>query len=233
MGEKSLHEGVKRWYARPNDKLEVEIDKYIVDIVRDDLLIEIQTHNFSAIKTKLKALLKRHAVKLVHPIAKKKWIVRVDTNGKTVLSRRKSPKKGRVENLFSELVYMPDMLKHPNFSLEILFIHSEEILINDGRGSWRRKRWSIHDSRLVEVVSNVAFSTPSDFKTLLPSALPTVFTSSDLAKASRLRLNDSRRMAYCLRHMGTIQVVGKRGKALLYSSSSPIHHANQCMDSES
>jgi hypothetical protein len=219
MGEKSLHEAIKRWYARPNDNLEVEIDKYIVDIVRNDLLIEIQTHNFSSIKAKLVALLNRHPVKLVHPISEKKWIVRVGTDGKTVLSKRKSPKKGRVENLFSELVYMPDMVKHPDFSLEILFIHSEEILINDGRGSWRRKGWSIHDSRLVEVVSNVTFSAPSDFDTLLPSTLPTVFTSLDLAKASRLRLNDSRRMLYCLRHMGTVQVVGKRGRTILYSST--------------
>ncbi len=219
VGEKSLHEAIKHWYARPNDRLEVEIDKYIVDIVRDDLLIEIQTHNFSSIKAKLAALLNRHTVKLVHPISKKKWIIRVDRDGKTVLSKRKSPKKGRVENMFSELVYIPDMLKHRNFSLEILFIHSEEILINDGRGSWRRKGWSIHDSRLVEVVSNATFSTPSDLNRLLPSALPAVFTSFDLAKALRLRLSDSRRMVYCLRHMGTIHVVGKHGRTILYSSS--------------
>ncbi len=232
MGEKSLHEAIKRWYARPNDGQEVEIDKYVVDIVRDDLLIEIQTHNFSAIKTKLEALLNHHAVKLVYPIAKKKWIIRVDRNGETVLSKRKSPKKGRVENLFSEMVYIPDILKHPDFSIEVLFVHLEEILINDGRGSWRRRGWSIHDSRLVEVVSSVTFSTPSDFNTLLPSALPTVFTSSDLAKASRLRLTDSRRMVYCLRHLGTIRVVGKRGRTILYSSGT-LSPANQYMDSKS
>jgi len=32
---------LKQWYARPGDQLEVELDGFIVDIVRGEQLIEI------------------------------------------------------------------------------------------------------------------------------------------------------------------------------------------------
>src|SRR5688572_30856194 len=41
--------------------------------------------------------------------------------------RRKSPKKGRVEDLFWELVSIPQLLMNPNFSLEVLMISGEEV----------------------------------------------------------------------------------------------------------
>lgn len=217
MGEGSLHEAVKRWCARSGDHLEKEVDGYLVDIVRGDLLIEIQTGNFSALKNKLSDLIQRHPLRLVYPIAQKKWIVRIDTDGETKLSRRRSPRRGRVEDLFYELVYIPGLLKNPNFSLEVLLVHSEEVLIDDGRGSWRRRRWSVHDRRLLEVVDRTMFSAPSDFLKLLPPSLPEKFTTRDLAGALKLRPTLSQKMVYCLRHVGVVEAVGKRGRAVLYA----------------
>jgi hypothetical protein len=216
MVETTLHAAIKEWYARPDDRLEAEVDGYIVDIVRGDLLIEIQTGNFFALKTKLRDLSRRHRIRLVHPISQMKWIVRLG-DGETVISRRRSPKKGRVEDLFHELVYLPSMLMRPNLSLEAMLIHSEEVLIDDGRGSWRRRHWSIHNRRLLKVVSSRIFSAPSDFLSLLPEALPERFTTKDLTEALNLRSNLAQKMAYCLRHMGAIEAAGKRGRRLLYS----------------
>ena len=51
------------------------IDNFVIDIVRDDLLIEIQTRNLSAIKKKLTKLLLANRVRLVYPIARIKWIL--------------------------------------------------------------------------------------------------------------------------------------------------------------
>nr|MBC8498483.1 hypothetical protein [Candidatus Bathyarchaeota archaeon] len=138
MGEKSLHDSVKLWYSREGDEIEKEVDGYVVDVVRGDLLIEVQTANFSAIRDKLRRLVRAHPVRLVHPISERKWIVRVDGDGETVLSRRRSPKRGRIEDVFYELVYVPDLLAEENMSLEVLLVHSEDVLIDDGRGSWRR-----------------------------------------------------------------------------------------------
>lgn len=219
MRERSLHAAVKSWYAHPGDRLEALVDGYVVDIVHGDLLIEIQTRNFSAIRRKLARLIRRHRVRLVHPISQRKWIVRVDADGETVLSRRMSPKRGRVEDLFLELVYIPRLVKDPNLSLEVLLVHSEEVLIDDGKGSWRRRRWSINDRRLLNVVERVTFGSPEDYIDVLPKTLPEKFTTGDLVRELNIRPNAAQRMAYCLRRMGVLQVVGKRGRALLYAKS--------------
>jgi hypothetical protein len=216
MGETSLHEAIKRWYAHPGDRLEAWVDGYLIDIVRDDQLIEIQTGNFSAIKAKLENLVRHHPVRLVHPIAQTKWIVRLDARGGRV-SRRRSPRRGRVEDLFLELVYIPHLMNEPKFSLEALMVHSEEELIDDGRGSWRRRRWSVNDRRLLDVVGRAAFSEPADLRELLPEALPKEFTTQELAENLRMRASIAQKMTYCLRHMGVLDTIGKRGRARLYS----------------
>src|SRR5919112_1615330 len=107
LNEKALHASLKQWYARPHDRFEVPVDGFVIDIVRDDLLIEIQTGNFSSIKSKLTALARRHRVRLIYPIVQEKWIVRLATGKGAVAIRRKSPKKGRLEDLFWELVSIP------------------------------------------------------------------------------------------------------------------------------
>jgi len=216
MVETSLHEAIKHLYSRPGDLLEAKIEGYLIDIVRDGLFIEIQTRSFSSIKAKLLDLVPDHRVRLVHPVAEKKWIVRIDGTGNE-LSRRRSPRRGRVEDVFLELVYMPVLIREPNFSLEVLLVHAEEVLIDDGRGSWRRKRWSIHDRRLLEVVGSAVFDSPSDFLGLLPESLPDTFTTRDLAETSGLRINIAQKMIYSLRHMGVVEAVGKKGRASLYS----------------
>ena len=72
LNEKSLHAALKQWYARPDDLIEVSVDGFTVDIVRGDLLIEIQTRNLSAIKRKLMTLVEQHPVRLVYPVAQDK-----------------------------------------------------------------------------------------------------------------------------------------------------------------
>ena len=216
MVENSLHEGVKRWYAKPGDLIEENLEGYLIDIVRGEQLIEIQTSNFSAIKKKLAKLIRHHRVRLVHPVSQRKWIVRIDTNKETV-SRRRSPRRGRVEDVFLELVYMPDLMKEPRFSLEVLLVHSEEVLVDDGRGSWRRRGWSIHDRRLLKVMESHVFTEPRDFLGLLPESLSPEFTTRQLSEALGLRLNIAQKMVYALRHMETIEAIGKRGRAPIYT----------------
>ncbi len=53
MTEHSLHADIKEWYSVQGDKVETKVHDFIIDIVREDLLIEIQTRNLSAIKIKL------------------------------------------------------------------------------------------------------------------------------------------------------------------------------------
>lgn len=192
------------------------MDGYLVDVVRGDLLIEIQTRNFSAIRDKLQTLVEHHPVRLVHPIALEKWIVRLpslEAKG----SRRKSPRRGKPEDLFYELVRLPSLIDHPNFSLEVVFTREEEIRQDDGKGSWRRKGWSIADRRLLEVVEQRPFRSPADFAAFIPAALPQPFTTRELAKGLRVPLNLSYKIIYCLKTMRLIEPQGRRKRSVLYA----------------
>src|SRR6185369_12094210 len=214
LNEKPLHASLKQWYARPGDRFEVPVDGFVIDIVRDDLLIEIQTGNFSAIKSKLHRLTRTHQVRLIYPIVQEKWIVRLPANGGEAM-RRKSPKKGRVEDLFWELVSIPRLLSNPNFSLEVLMIREEEVRRYDGRRRWRRKGWIVEGRRLVDVIDRRLFGKSADWLTFLPDGLQS-FTTKDLATVADTRRDLAQKMAYCLRQARMIELIGRQGRANLY-----------------
>lgn len=222
LAEKSLHASLKALYAQPGDTLECNLDGYIIDIVRwlrDNTFphqcIEIQTRSLGKMKPKLQALLDHYPIHIVYPVAQERHIVRIDADG-VIRSRRKSPKRGTVFHLFPELVSFPTLVNHAHFSLEVLLIREEEIWLDDGQGSWRRKHWSIHDRRLVDVLQSIPLATSADFAALLPPSLPTLFDCRELAIAISQPRYIAQKMAYCLREMGVLRVTNKRGNALIY-----------------
>ena len=215
INEKPLHASLKQWYARPGDRFEVPVDRFVVDIVRDDLLIEIQTRNFASINSKLRELTRSYEVRLVYPVVQEKWIVR-STDDTGVAVRRKSPKRGRLEDLFWELVSIPQLLSNPNFSLEVLMIKAEEVRRYDNkRKRWRRKGWVIETRRLVDVLDRRLFGKSADWLTFVPDGLQS-FTTKDLAAVADTRRDLAQKIAYCLRQARMIELIGRQGRANLY-----------------
>jgi hypothetical protein len=215
LNEKPLHASLKQWYAQPGDRFEVPVDGFVIDIVRDDLLIEIQTRNFSSINSKLCKLTQSYEVRLVYPVVQEKWIVRSATNKRGMTVRRKSPKRGRLEDLFWELVSIPQLLSNPNFSFEVLMITAEEVRRYDGKRGWRRKGWVIEGSRLLDVLDRRLFGASAHWLAFVPNGLQS-FTTKDLAAVMNTRRDLAQKMAYCLRHARMIDLIGKQGRANLY-----------------
>jgi hypothetical protein len=183
--------------------------------VRGDLLIEIQTRNFYAIRPKLAHLLVNNPVRLLHPIARDRWIVHQGKDGSD-LGRRKSPKHGQVLDLFNELVYIPDLLAHPNLTIEALLIQEEEIRQESGRWSWRRKGWTPVDRRLLGILERVCYHLLDDFLAVLPASLLGEFTNRELASALGCPHNTAQKITYTLREAGALSISGKRGNNLVY-----------------
>ena len=199
----------------------MRIDGYIIDLVRGDLLIEVQTGGLSPLKRKLASLTRLHPVRLVIPITEEKWIVRLPKEGDAPQgkpARRKSPRRGRVEHLFKELVFIPDLMANENLSLEVLLTREEEVRrFDEARArAWRRKGWVIHERHLLEVVDRRVFETPAELAGLLPDALPDPFTVQQAAAALAQPTWLAHKMIYCLRAMGTIEAAGKQGRAVAY-----------------
>jgi hypothetical protein len=216
LNEKSLHASLKEWYAQPGDQFEVAVDGFVIDIVRDDVLLEIQTSNFASIKSKLKDLVGVHRIRLIYPIAQEKWIVKLSKDNSVGFTRRKSPKRGRVEDLFWEMVSFPQMLANPNFSLEVLMIREEEVRRYEGKRKWRRRGWVIEERRLVEVEDQRLFEEPADWRALVPEKLGGSFTTRELAEAAGIRRQLAQKMAYCLRKVGVVWLIGRQGRANLF-----------------
>lgn len=216
LREKPLHASLKRWYAAPGDEVEVAVEGFVIDLVRDGLLIEIQTRGFAGMKRKLRKLLDLgHSVRIVHPIAAERWIVKVDAAG-NVIGRRRSPKRGSLADVFAELVSFPTWLDEPGLEVEVVLTHEEEVRTHEPGKAWRRHGWVVVERRLIGVVDGATISGSADLQGALPPALPDEFTTAELAAALKRPRRIGQQMAYCLREAGVVTATGKRGNAVVY-----------------
>lgn len=212
----SLHIALKDRYTQPGDQQEAPLDGYWIDVRRSDYLVEIQTTNFSAIRQKLIQLSHTYPIRLVYPIAQEKWIRYLPDERHPQGRRRKSPRRGYLPDLFWELVYLPDMMRNPNFSLEVLLIHEEEIRQDDGRGSWRRGGARIVDRKLLKVCASFLFHGPESLLTILPDDLEETFTNRQLAEVLRIKPKLAGKITYSLFRLNLLESTGKAGRARLW-----------------
>jgi hypothetical protein len=217
LREHSLHAALKRHLARPGDGIEMPVDGSVIDLVQDGTLVEIQTGHFGAIRAKLERLLDQHDVRLVYPLPIETWITRVDRHGE-VLGRRRSPRRGVLAHVFLELVSIPAIVPSKRFTLEVIEVRVEEIR-RDLPPRRRRARHHILDRKLLEVVGHRIFRGPADFRVFLEGVSDDAFTTAELAVALRQPRYLAQKAAYCLRSMGAIETVGKRGNAFLYRAA--------------
>lgn len=214
MKEKAIHRQLKEFYCRDNGIMEVDCLGYIVDVLKDDIIYEIQTGNFHNIKKKIIELCKSKKVVLVHPIAVENFITTLNKNGQ-VIRRRKSPKKGGVENIFDELVSAPEFINEKNLTLEVVLISKEEIRVDDGKGSWRRRGISKVESELKEILEIVTLNEKNDYLNFLPRA-KCEFTNKELAIDMGLGISQARKITYTLRKANILDGSAKKSKEILY-----------------
>ena len=216
LREKPLHASLKEWYALPGDRVECPVEGFVIDLARGDLLIEIQTSGFSSMKQKVLSLLDAgYRMRIVHPIPVDRWIVKVEDDG-TILSRRRSPRHGDPTDIFSELVSFPGSIAHPGLEVEVVMTIEEQYRAHTPDRGWRRKGWTVLERRLVEVVDTLLLTDTDDLIGLLPSGLPEEFTTADLAARLGRPKRTGQQMAYCLRTLGAVTVVGKAGNSVRY-----------------
>jgi hypothetical protein len=216
--ETSLHRQLKQHYAAEGAQCEVVLAGYRIDAVVDGRLIEIQHGSLAAIRDKIAKLLAKHKVTVVKPIVATKQLVKLDKRGGSEISRRLSPKRGRVLDVFDELVYFTRVFPHKRLTLEVALVDVEELRY-PGHGRRRRRRendFQIEDQRLIRIAETRTFRTLGDLRRLLPAELPATFHTGHLATAMKIPRWIAQRIAYCLRETGGVRVVGKEGNAVLY-----------------
>lgn len=215
LNQSDLHEQLKHLYAGEAGEEEVEIEGYVVDVVLPSEIVEIQTRSLGKLGAKLKKLTKNHRVRLLHPVAALTHIVKLHPDG-TVISSRKSPKRGSVESAFREISSIAPLLRRRNLILEIALVEVTEFRRDDGRGSWRRRGVSIAGRKLERILERHEFRSPRSFGRLLPEGLPPEFTNRDLCELSGLRYSLVQPVTSTLRKLGVLTIADKRGRELVY-----------------
>lgn len=230
--ESSLHGTLKNLYSlKFNGKTEVSADGHVYDILCDDgTVIEIQTKNLSQIKEKCTdAINKNHHLILVHPLVVTKTIETYDENGR-LKSRKKSPKKGHLYDIFRELTGIYPILLKENFTLEVLEVNITEIRkmtkepVQTLQKSRRfKKNWIKTDKKLDSIIAVHRFSKTEDYEKLLPKELPCEFCTKNVAEFLKADKNIPKRVSenagiilWVLVRMNIIKETEKKGRSRYY-----------------
>lgn len=216
LNEGALHAALKAQYVGADGQVEVSFGDFVADVLCDGVIYEIQTSSFSGLARKMHALAELSPIVLVHPIPQAKYLLRLRDSETGEFTRRRSPKRGAMVHILRELVYIPELLNHPNFAVEAVLTEEEELQTYDpkarrGRGGWRRK-----GRHLLDVVERYRLSSADDLWAFVSDKLPEEFTTQDLAAAMGQPKALAQQMAYCLRHLGAIDVRAKIGNSLVY-----------------
>ena len=186
--ETSLHKQLKQMYAADESQIEQKVGRFFIDAVRGEELIEVQFSSLSAINSKIRTLVNEHKVRVVKPLVIEKQLVRCASKGGSELSRRRSPKRGQILDIFDELIYFTRVFPHKNLVLEVPLIRIEEWSYPTPKSKKRRRRppkkYTVEDQMLVEVFETHVFRKASDLTKLIPKgSLPETFDTAQLAKA--------------------------------------------------
>jgi hypothetical protein len=216
--ETSLHQALKRHYGGEDDQFEAALGKYRIDVISQGRLVEIQLAPLAAIRDKVQALLKDHRVLVVKPIIVQKTLIKLAKRHGPVLSRRQSPKRGTILDLFHEMIHFTRVFPHKRLSLEVPLIDIEELRYPDHgrRRRWRRDDYRVEDQKLIAIHETLCFRTAEDLARLIAAPLPSKFHTGHLAESLGVPRWISQRIVYCLRQTSALLEVGKQGNTRIY-----------------
>ena len=219
LAESPLHAALKHLCREPGAVYEAPVDGLIVDVVNPGGLVEVQTGGFTRLRAKLERLLPAHPLRVVLPIAVEKVLVKVEEGpeGPRELSRRRSPRRGKVADAFTELVSITDWLLHEHLTVEVWLTAEEELRVHRPGRAWRRQGWTIKERRLRDVLEVHRFHGADDWAAWLPFVPGEPFHSGTLAEALGAPRHLAQKACYTLHRAGLLEKLGKDGRAWEYA----------------
>ncbi len=214
--ENTLHNVLKNYFEPHNENHEIKIGNFVADIVGENGVIEIQTGSFNAMRKKLTAFLEVCDVTIVYPMCKVKWLYNIDDNTGEVISKRKSPKKGTVQDAFFELYRIKNFLNNERLHFKLIVLEEAHYqTIN--KVSYRGKKYRI-DRVPIEIIEEIDIFDKYDYKKLIPKELYTseTFTAKDFAKSSKCSHRIAQIGLNILFSIDVVERVGKDKNAFLY-----------------
>jgi hypothetical protein len=218
--ESTLHRQLKDHYGdEGGGRSEVALAGYRVDaLTADGTVVEVQTAALAPLRRKLLRLLAEHRVRVVKPLVLRRWVVNKASRGGADLSSRLSPMRGRLADVFEDLIGLVGIFPHPNLIVDVLGVEVDEVRL----ARRRRPGYTVIDRRLRSVVSSTPLLRADDLWALLPTAPAGPFHTGELAEALGTPRHEAQRVAYTLRHCGAADVVSKSGNTRIYARTASI-----------
>ena len=245
LQEKRMHAAIKRYlcadtacHERPvPDFLAAEESggrsrRVVADILTDGEIMEVQTSGFHPLRKKIDYYLTHtpYRVTAVHPIPAVRYLSWINPADGQIISRRKSPKRGRVKDVARELYWLSEYAGNPRFSIRLLLVELEEYRLADG---WSRdgKRGSNRYERFpTALLGDVTLATADDYAAyFLPASLcdcsddlgdprgsSRPFTAADYARASGIHGMATYSMLRLLCSLGLVEQTEKIGRSQGY-----------------
>ncbi len=214
LSEKSIHAVLKEYYEPDGINQEIKIGNFYADIVGENGIIEIQSHQLFKLQKKLDIFLEYSPVTVVHPIACETVIVWTDEEG-NVIRKRKSPYKGTVYDALFELYSIKYTLDNPNMRVIIPVIkaedHRHQKVTKRGKAKYLKG-----DKIPFDIEEELILSCPDDYRVFLPDGLCGEFCSNDFAKAVRINISCARTCLNILSYLKIVEKSGKRGNNIVY-----------------
>ncbi|WZO98873.1 hypothetical protein EP7_000464 [Isosphaeraceae bacterium EP7] len=213
--ESTLHRQLKDRYGDGGGgRSEVALAGYRVDaLAADGTVVEVQTASLAPLRGKLLRLLVEHRVRVVKPLVLKRWVVNKASRGGADLSSRLSPMRGRLADVFEDLIGLVGVFPHPNLTVDVLGVEVDEVRLTRKR----KPGYTVIDRRLRALVSSTPLLRADDLWSLLPTAPDGPFTTGELAEALGTPRHEAQRVAYTLRHCGAADLVSKSGNSRIYA----------------
>lgn len=227
LREKRLHAAVKRYlcpdetcHERPvGDLLREDGPKprrMVADILTDGHILEVQTGGFFPLREKIGWYLTHTPcrVTVVHPIPAVKYLSWIDPEDGSILSRHKSPKRGRVRDAAGELYWVSDFIGDPRFAVRLLLLELEEYRMADGWSKDKKRGSNRYERFPTALLGDVTLWTPDDYAAyFLPPALTApdaegtlpIFTAAAYAKATGIRGKATYSMIHLLEKLGVVR----------------------------
>lgn len=220
LNEGSLHRTLKLYFEPDITRHEVKIGPFVADILNEDGITEIQTRAFQSMKKKLEAFLSVGRVRIVFPVAAKKDVVWLDPQTGELSAPHKSPKRGTAYDIFPELYKIRQFLSSPSLRIEILLMYITDVRLLCGWDE-SKKRGSHRSDRVPrEILDILTLESSYDYLELFPTGLPKgEFTSKDFSAHTGIKPKLAPYALGVLREVGVVDVVGKNGRAYVYSAS--------------
>ena len=215
--ESTLHRTLKFRYVGTGGKTEEIIEGFVADgVCESGEIIEVQTGNFAPLVKKLGQFSKLAKVRIIHPIAVTK-IIETYSNDGSLISRRKSPKRGSVWSIFDVLIYTPELPLTKNVVIEVVLADITEKRVKIGKRGKRRRETSVFDKELSVWHEKILFAKKADYLRFIPFGKGEKFTTSGFAKKAEINIDMARKAVYVLVKMNVVKRIGKDKQAWVYA----------------